>query len=55
MEYRDEVYFPGLPAEPEVPFSEAEFAERLQRIRTAMASGTKSTASSSPPRRACTT
>ena len=36
MEYRDEVYFQA-PAEPEVPFSEAEFAGRLQRIRTAMA------------------
>ena len=36
MEYRDEVYFQA-PAEPEVPFSEAEFAGRLRRIRAAMA------------------
>jgi len=36
MPYRDEVYFQA-PAEPEVPFSEAEFAARLERIRGAMA------------------
>ena len=36
MPYRDEVYFQA-PAEPEVPFSEEEFAARLQRIRGAMA------------------
>ena len=36
MSYRDEVYFQA-PAEPEVPFSEEEFAGRLQRIRAAMA------------------
>ena len=36
MSYRDEVYF-HAPAEPEVPFSEEEFAGRLQRIRAAMA------------------
>ena len=36
MAYRDEVYFQA-PAEPEVPFSEEEFAGRLQRIRTEMA------------------
>ena len=36
MTYRDEVYFEA-PAEPEVPFSEAEFAARLERIRAAMA------------------
>lgn len=36
MAYRDEVYF-HAPVEPEVPFSEAEFAGRLQRIRDAMA------------------
>ena len=36
MEYRDEVYFQAC-AEPEVPFSEEEFAGRLRRIRAAMA------------------
>ena len=36
MAYRDEVYFQA-PVEPEVPFSEEEFAGRLQRIRAAMA------------------
>ena len=35
MSYRDDVYF-HAPAEPEVPFGEAEFAGRLQRIRAAM-------------------
>ena len=36
MAYRDEVYFQA-PVEPEVPFSEEEFAGRLHRIRAAMA------------------
>ena len=36
MAYRDEVYFEA-PAESEAPFSEDEFAGRLQRIRAAMA------------------
>ena len=35
MTYRDEVYFDAQP-EPEVPFSEAEYANRLTRIRAAM-------------------
>ena len=36
MAYRDEVYFQAS-VEPEVPFGEEEFAERLQRIRAEMA------------------
>ncbi len=36
MEYRDEIYFEAQP-EREVPFSEDEYAQRLTRIRQAMA------------------
>ena len=36
MDYRDEVYFHAQP-EPEVPFSEEEFSNRLTRVRESMA------------------
>ena len=36
MEYRDDVYF-NAQMEQELPFTEAEFADRLIRVRMAMA------------------